>query len=89
MNTMFVVIVLLVALRLMERAFDKSITPFDPFHKIVDWRRHFDRKRDADKGKDFTGRSYDAVAERQLRRLDERRRKAVPDNGLRRRSGDQ
>jgi hypothetical protein len=79
----------LVLLRLFERAMEKSVTPFDPFDRITDYRRHMDRERDRNPPpKDLTGRDYDPVAVEHLRRLHERRRRIVPDNGMRRRKDD-
>ena len=79
---------LLVMLRLMERALERSRRPFDPNERISDYRRHYDRRPRDDKtvGKDVT--DYDVVAVEQLRRLHERRRQKLPDSGLRRRKSD-
>ena len=87
MNLMLAFIVLLVLLRLFERAMEKSVTPFDPFDRIMDYRRHFDRKPRETVGKDVT--IYDAIAREQVKRLHDRRRRPNVDNGLRRRMGDQ
>lgn len=83
-------IMLLTILRLMERAFERSVRPFDPLDKITDYRLPMDRARDRNKppGKDLTGGSYDKVALEQLKRIHERRRKIALDNGLRRRRTD-
>jgi hypothetical protein len=43
MNLMLAFIGFLVLLRLFERAMNKSVTPFDPFDRIMDYRRHYDR----------------------------------------------
>lgn len=45
---------LLVLLRLFEREMDKSRTPFDPFDRIADTRRHLDRTRQLPAPKDLT-----------------------------------
>lgn len=75
----------LVMLRLLERALERSRTPFDPTDRITDYRRHYDRKpRDAI-GKDVT--DYDSVAIERLRRLHDRRT-GKKDTGLRRRRTD-
>ena len=83
-------ILLLTALRLMERAFERSIHPFDPLDKITDWRLPLDRGRDrrGTIGKDVTPRDYDPIAREQIKRLHERRRKPNADNGVRRRRSD-
>jgi hypothetical protein len=80
----------LVLLRLFERALERSRTPLDPFDKITDWRLPMDRGRDRRDviGKDLTSRDYDPVADEQLRRLQDRRRKIKPDSGERRRRSD-
>lgn len=83
-------IMLLTILRLMERAFERSVRPFDPLDKITDYRLPMDRMRDRNNpsGKDLTGGAYDKVALEQLRRINERRRQKALDNGLRRRKTD-
>jgi len=84
-NAMLAFIILLTALRLMERAFDRSRPPFDPFDRITDYRRHFDRQpRDEAVGKV----TYDPIADEQVRRVQDRRRKPNIDNGMRRRKED-
>ena len=90
MNLMLVFIGFVVLLRLFERAVNKTVTPFDPFDGITDGRVPMDRTRDRNNPppKDLTGGNYDAVAIEQLRRTHERRRRAVPDNGMRRRKDD-
>ena len=90
MTYMLAFIGFLVLLRLFERAMERSVTPFDPFDRITDFRRHMDRERDRTNPppKDLTGRDYDPVAIEQLRRLHDRRRRVVPDTGERRRKGD-
>jgi hypothetical protein len=90
MTYMLAFIGFLVLLRLFERAMERSVTPFDPFDRITDFRRHMDRERDRTNppGKDLTGGSYDKVALEQLRRVHERRRRIVPDTGQRRRKDD-
>ena len=77
---------LLVMLRLMERALERSRRPFDPNERINDHRRHYDRKPRDVAGKDTT--NYDVVALEELRRLHDRRRQKNPDSGLRRRKSD-
>lgn len=54
MKLMLAVVVGLTLLRLFERAMDKSRTVFDPFDRITDYRRHFDRARDLAAPKDLT-----------------------------------
>lgn len=89
MTYMLAFIVCLTLLRLFERAMEKSVAPFDPFDKITDYRRHFDRQpRDETIAKDITPREYDPVAREQLRRSQERRRLSNPDTGQRRRRTD-
>lgn len=89
MNLMLAFIGFLVLLRLFERAMNKTVTPFDPFDRITDYRRHMDRERDRNPPpKDLTGGNYDALAIEQLRRIHERRRQKAPDTGQRRRSTD-
>jgi hypothetical protein len=77
---------LLVLLRLYERAMEQGRTPFNPFDRNVDYRLPMDRDRDRAKPKDLT--EYDHLAQQQLRRLEERRRRANADSGLRRRKSD-
>lgn len=84
MNLMLAFIVFLVLLRLFERAMNRSIIPFDPFDRIMDYRRHFDRTPRETVGKV----TYDPLADEQLRRLNERRRKPNIDTGQRRRRTD-
>jgi len=90
MTGMFFLILLLVCARLFERAINRSIIPFDPHNRITDWRLPLDRSRDRQPrdvvGKDVT--DYDAIADAQLKRLRDHRRKLNPDNGQRRRAGD-
>lgn len=81
-------ILFLVMLRLLERALERSRTPFDPNDRITDHRRHYDRQPRETIGKDITSRDYDPVAKEQIERLHKNRRKANVDNGLRRRRDD-
>jgi hypothetical protein len=76
------------ALVVMQKGFERCATPPDTGPR--DYRLHMDRERELPTiGKDVTPREYDPVAREQLKRLQDRRRKAVPDNGQRRRKTDQ
>lgn len=74
------------ALVLMQRAFDRCATPLDNGPR--DYRLPMDRTRELPAPKDLTAREYDPVAREQLKRVQDRRRKVNPDNGLRRRMSD-
>jgi hypothetical protein len=69
----------------MQRAFDRY-AGISPISKL-DFTRHYDRKpRELPAPKDLT--TYDPVAQVQLRKIEERRRRQVPDSGHRRRRTD-
>lgn len=88
MTGMFLLILILACLRLFERAMNRSIIPFDPRDRI-EHRLHFDRRpRELPAPKDLTTRDYDPIADAQLKRMHDRRRKPNLDSGLRRRKDD-
>lgn len=87
MTGMFFLILFLGCLRLFERAMNRSMIPFDPRNRI-DYRLLMDRKRELPAPKDLTTRNYDPIADAQLKRMHDRRRKLNPDSGLRRRKSD-
>jgi hypothetical protein len=89
MTGMFLLILILACLRLFERAMNRSIIPFDPRDRI-EHRLHMDRRpRELPAPKDLTTRSYDPIADAQLKRALDRRRQSNPDSGHRRRKSDQ
>lgn len=82
------IIITLALLRWFEMHMERGQTPFDPLDKITDWRLPLDRGRDRQSRETIGKVTYDPIADAQLKRLQERRRKVVPNSGQRRRRTD-
>ena len=70
----------LVLLRWFEMHMERGRVPFDPNDHHRDYSRHLDRKP---RDKTVPKVTYDPIADAQLKRLQDRRRKIIPDSGER------